>query len=95
VAGGEPVELSEFGVDGGEVDFESFDLAEPTLLLGLVDPVGEVVVDLPQPGSLGWVGPKEGTAHATVLMNTVGSVCASAVAEGDSATFEVSLHLSS
>ena len=49
------VELGELVAGGGEADGESVDFAEPAFGVGFGDPVGKVVADLDQPGSLGRV----------------------------------------
>lgn len=64
LAGDEFAHLGELGGRGGEADFESFDSADPAVLLGLGDAVVQVVADVGKAGPLGWVGPQEGTADA-------------------------------
>src|ERR1700733_231868 len=75
--------------EGGEADFESFGFAGPALLLGFGDAVAQVVADTGQAGSLGWVGPQEGTSDAAVLVDAAGPVGAAAVAERDPAALEI------
>ncbi|MEU1599975.1 hypothetical protein ABZ468_46145 [Streptomyces sp. NPDC005708] len=59
------VELRQFvfGADGA--DLEAFDFDEPTLLLGLGDPVDQVVADLDQSVSLGGFGAEERASDAS------------------------------
>lgn len=56
------VELCDFVFGAGEAGGEAVDFAEPALLFGFVDADEEVVVDLEQSGSLGWVGAQERAA---------------------------------
>ncbi|MET7458326.1 hypothetical protein ABZT03_42170 [Streptomyces sp. NPDC005574] len=46
---GESVDLSKFFFSASQTDLESFDLPEPALALGLVDPGDQVVADVRQP----------------------------------------------
>jgi hypothetical protein len=70
-AGDEPVGLGEFGVGGGEADFESFGFAGPAFPLGLFDAGGQVAADFFQSWPLGWVNPKEGTSDAPLTELTL------------------------
>jgi hypothetical protein len=63
-AGGQCVQLGEFGGGGGEADFESFDFAEPPLLPGFGYAGVQVVADAGQPGALGGVRAQQGAADA-------------------------------
>src|SRR5271169_806554 len=91
--GGEPVDLGEFGVRGGEADLESFGFADPAFSPGFVDAGDQVVADARKTGPLIWGNPEKGTSDATVLMNAAGPVGSSAVAQGDSAAFEMAEEL--
>ncbi|MGW0538613.1 hypothetical protein [Streptomyces sp. NPDC003032] len=59
------VELRQFVFGAGEADLEAFDFAEPTLSLGLGDPVDQVVADLDQSVSLGGFGAEERASDAS------------------------------
>ncbi|WP_204080156.1 hypothetical protein [Mycobacterium riyadhense] len=50
-------DLDEFVLGAGEADLESFDFAEPALVLRFGDAGFEVVSDLNEPGALVGVGP--------------------------------------
>jgi len=51
--------MGEFLFSAGQADLESFDLPEPALALGLVDPGDQVVADVGQPRPLGWIRPEK------------------------------------
>jgi hypothetical protein len=53
------VDLGELVLGAGEADLQALDLAEPSLTLGLGDPVVQVDPDLLQAGALGWVRSQE------------------------------------
>jgi hypothetical protein len=55
-AGGQRVQLGEFGCGRGEADLESFDFAEPSLFAGFGHAGLQVIADAGQPGTLGGVG---------------------------------------
>ena len=52
-----PCDLGEFVFGAGEADLQTFDFAEPALVLGFGDAGFEVVSDLLESGSLRGVGP--------------------------------------
>jgi hypothetical protein len=52
----------QFLCGGGQGGLDRGDLAEPALLLCLLEPVAQVGVDLFQPLLLGWVDPEEGAS---------------------------------
>src|SRR5947207_8245480 len=89
--GDEPVGLGEFGLGGGEADLQAFGFPGPAFAVSLGDPRGQVVADGGQPGPLAGVDAQERAAD--VLVDAAGSPGAAAVAEGELAAFEVSLHL--
>jgi hypothetical protein len=62
------VELREFPFGAGEADFETFDLAEPTLALGFGDAGQQVVADRGDPLPLGGIGPQQAAPEAVVLV---------------------------
>jgi hypothetical protein len=62
-------DLSEFVFGAAVADVESFDFAEPALLLGLDDAGFEVVADFFQPGALRRVRSQERASHTGVLVN--------------------------
>ena len=68
---GAPVDLGEFAVGAGEADLESFGFAEPAFAVGFGDAVDEVVADLDDAGSLGWVGPVHRASEAFSWMHGV------------------------
>ncbi len=92
-AGDEPVGLGELGGGGGEADLESFSFPGPAFAFGFGDAGGEVGVDVLEPGPLVWVDPQQRAPDAAVLVDAAGAVDASAVAEGDPASFEVAEEL--
>jgi hypothetical protein len=49
---------------GGQGGLDCGDLAEPSLVLGLLESVGEVGVDGFQARYLGWVNPEQGASDA-------------------------------
>ena len=53
--GGELVELQEFGAGAVEADLQALDFSEPSFVAGLVDAGDEVVADVEEAVSLGWV----------------------------------------
>ncbi|MDT2010258.1 hypothetical protein FXW78_54615 [Rhodococcus opacus] len=67
-------ELGEFLFGTGETDLEAFDLAEPALACGLCDAGSQVVADLGDSVSLGWVRPQQAAPQATVLMDFPGNL---------------------
>ncbi|MFC9409639.1 hypothetical protein ACFRAA_33210 [[Kitasatospora] papulosa] len=48
-----------FSSAAGQADLQAFDLAESAFALSLDDPVEQVVADLEQTISLGWLRPEE------------------------------------
>ena len=58
-AGDEPVGLGEFGIGGGEADFEAFGFAGPAFAVGFGDAGGQVAADGGQAGPLGRVDAQE------------------------------------
>src|ERR1019366_9143385 len=62
-AGGDLVHLGELAPGAGEADFQALGFAEPAGFLGLGDPVGEVVADLGQAGTLSGVGAQQRAAQ--------------------------------
>ena len=50
------VNLADLGLGAGQTDAESFDLAQPALLLCLSNAVDQVVADLDQTAALGGIG---------------------------------------
>jgi hypothetical protein len=56
-SGHEVFELGEFGICRGQADLESLGLAAPTFLFGFGDAGDQVVADVDEAGTLGWVGP--------------------------------------
>src|SRR5213078_2020746 len=93
LAGGQFVHMGELGGRGGEADFESLGFAGPAVLLGLGDPVAQVVADSGETRPLGWVGPQEGAADAAVLVDAASPVGAAAVAERDAPALEMAEEL--
>src|SRR5205823_1697728 len=89
LAGGQAVDLGELGGGGGKADFESLGFAGPAVVLGLGDPVAQVVADSGQTRPLGWVRAQEGAADAAVLVDAAGPVGAAAVAERDPPALEM------
>jgi hypothetical protein len=87
--GGDLVHLGEFGAGSGEADSESFGFTEPAVGLGLGDAGDEVVADLDQAGSSGWVWPQQRAAQAAVLVDAGRVVGAAAVTDGDLSVLEV------
>ena len=77
------VELGQLVFGRGEADVELFGFAEPASFFSLADPVGEVVSDLIQSPPFAGINSEEWTANAGVLMVTVGSIGAPAVAKRD------------
>ncbi|MFY4716955.1 hypothetical protein [Streptomyces sp. LaBMicrA B280] len=74
---------------GGEAGLDRGDLAKPSLLLGLLEPVVQVRVDLLQAGHLLEIGPQDGAADAGVFMDAGGAEVTCADAEGDLPQLEV------
>lgn len=68
-AGGDLVDLGEFGAGAGETDFQSFGLAEPAVCFGFGDAVQQVGADLDQAVSSCRVWPQEWAAQATVFVD--------------------------
>jgi len=93
-AGGGRVGLGELCDGGGEADLEAFRLAGPAFTFCLGDACGEAGADVAESLPLGGVDAEHRAADAAVLVDAAGSVCPAAVAEGEFAAFEVSLHLS-
>lgn len=83
------VSLDQLLFDGGEADPEPFRFADPAFAFCLGDASGQVVADVDQALPLSGINAKEWATNAAVLMDAAGAVCASAVAEGKAATFEV------
>jgi hypothetical protein len=92
-SGGGQVGLGDFVVGGVEADLESFGFAGLALAFGFGDAGLEVVADLFEAVPLGGVDAEHGAADAGVLVEAVGGVGASAVAEGDAAALEVAEEL--
>ncbi|MFB7076522.1 hypothetical protein [Streptomyces sp. NPDC056308] len=88
-----PVEGREFVARGIETDSESFRLAEPAVVLGLVDAVGEAADDLDETATLGGGDPQHGTADAGVFVFAGRPVGAPAGAQLDLPKGEVALKL--
>src|SRR6266496_4927565 len=63
-AGGELAHGFQFLRGGGQGGLDRGDLAEPVLVPGLLEPVGEVRADRLQARHLGRVNPEEGTSDA-------------------------------
>ena len=76
-AGGEPVDLGEFGVRGGEADLESFGFAGPAFSPSFVDAGDQFVADGRQTGPLIWGNPEKGTSGTPLTELTTGSGLAS------------------
>ncbi|MET7312183.1 MULTISPECIES: hypothetical protein [unclassified Streptomyces] len=74
---------------GGHGGLDRGDLTEPALLLGLLETVGEVGVDLLQSGQLVWVDPEEWASDARISVLARRSVVAAAVSERDLSQLEV------
>jgi hypothetical protein len=62
--GGEGAHGFKFLCGGGHGGLDCGDLAEPALLLCLLEPVAQVGVDLFQPRHLSWVNPEEWASDA-------------------------------
>ncbi|MGR4853969.1 hypothetical protein [Streptomyces sp. LARHCF252] len=77
----------------GQAALQAFELAEPTFAFGFQDAREEVVADLDEPRPFCRVNDEDGTTDTGVLMSTVGSVCAAAVAQGELAALETSEEL--
>lgn len=90
---GTTVDLGELIRGAGEADLQSFDLAEPALLLGFGDPVEQVFADGHDAVALVGVGPQQAASQTAVLVHAAGSVGPAAVAQGDAAAFEVAEEL--
>jgi hypothetical protein len=89
-AGGDLVHLGELVPGAGQADFQSFGLAEPVMVFGFGDAVGQVAADLGEAGPLGGVGAQQ---RAGVLVDARGVIGTAAVAEGDLAALEVAEEL--
>src|SRR5712691_59949 len=92
-AGGELAHGFQLLRGGGQSGLDRGDLAEPALVPGLLEPVGEVSADLLQARHLGRVNPEEGTSDTGVFMRTWRSVVTAADPEGDLAQLEVGQEL--
>src|SRR5258708_724200 len=88
-AGGDLVDLGEFGVGAGEADLETLGLAVPALGFGFGDAGEEVVADLFEARPGGGIRPQQWATETTVFVDAGGVVGAAAVAHGDLAAFEV------
>ena len=77
----------------GEADLQAFDLAEPSLAAGFLDPGQQVVAHVEEPATLGRVWAQEGAAQAGVLVDAGGGVGAPAGAQGHLAVLEVAEEL--
>ncbi|WP_280309897.1 hypothetical protein [Nocardia abscessus] len=64
--------MGQFFGGRGEADAQAFGFADPALLLGLGDALGEVVADLFEPAALGGVDPQDRTADALLTELTHG-----------------------
>lgn len=83
------VELGDLLLGVGEAALQSFDLDEPTLAFSFQDACEEVVADLDEPRPFGRVNDQDGASDTSVLMSTISSVCATAVAQGELAALKV------
>src|SRR5713226_4669962 len=88
-AGGDLVDLGEFGVGAGEADLETLGLAVPALGFGFGDAGEEVVADLFQPCAGGRIRAQQRAAQAAVFVDAGGVIGAAAVTDGDLAALEV------
>ena len=90
---GVPVDLGQLVLCAREAYLQPFNLAEPALALGLDDAGGEVLADLCQAGSLGWIGPEHRAADTGVLVDARGAKSAGAGPDRHLAPLEVAEEL--
>ena len=88
-----PVDLGEFVLCCAQADLEAFDFAEPALAFGFANASDEVVANLDQSIALCRVWPQQCTTDTSVFVDTGCSERASAGADGDLASCEVSEEL--
>ena len=70
-AGADLVHLGEFGVRTGEADLEAFGLAVPAVGFGFGDAGDEVVADVFQPCTRGWIRAQQRAAQLCSWMHAV------------------------
>jgi len=87
------VEGDERGLGAAQADAQAFDLAEPSVVAGLADPLPQIGGDLGEAVALARVDAEHGAAHAGVFVLAGAAVGAGAGAEFDLAQGEVLLEL--
>ena len=87
--GGQVTHGLEFLGGGGHGGLDGGDLAQPSLVPGLPEPVAQVGADLFQPWHLGRVDPEEWTSDTRIFMRARGPEVSAAGSEGDLAQLEV------